>query len=157
MPSDPKPKIPASALHDLLSSTLKRQHMLSNVPPALRFMPIAALAAEKAIQQRLGLGKNAVEDALLEGAEPERGFKLLPSEVEVLESVGAEQAVDIRRLWSCGVCHDMRERGWASGSVLCASHWNLKGDSMLQIPPASYKFVGGSWKEMRSIQMHKND
>ena len=55
------------ALRDLVSSTLKRQHLLGAVPPAMRFIPIGALAA-KALYDN-GLGK----DRHLLGGSDEKG------------------------------------------------------------------------------------
>lgn len=81
-------------LKDLISKTLKRQHLASSVPPALRFIPLGALAAADLLEQRFG--KNVMEGLFIGKKE----------EVAVL-TLGRPESAESGmegRILSCGVC-----------------------------------------------------
>ena len=51
-------------LKALVSSTLRRQHLIGSLPGAQRFLPVAAFAAGDLLARKLGVKENLVEDLL---------------------------------------------------------------------------------------------
>jgi len=91
--SQPKPNpINSLSLHEAVSSSLKRQHMLGVVPPAMRFIPLGALAAKELYERQMG----KVE--ALQGPQDEPIFK-------IEAATGSIETSPASRLWSCAVCH----------------------------------------------------
>lgn len=80
------------SLHEAVSSSLKRQHILGVVPPAMRFIPLGAFAAKELYERQMA----KVE--ALQGPQDEPIF-------QIEAAAGSIESGPASRLWSCAVCH----------------------------------------------------
>jgi hypothetical protein len=87
------------SLHEAVSSSLKRQHVLGAVPAAMRFIPLGAFAAKELYERRMG------KLEALSGPE-EQTFKL-GTATSLLNS---QVAPGSTRLWGCALCHPMHSK-----------------------------------------------
>ncbi|KAK5054466.1 hypothetical protein LTR84_001357 [Exophiala bonariae] len=85
------------SLHEAVSSTLKRQHVLGAVPAAMRFIPLGALAAKELYERQMG------KLEVLSG--PEEQILKLETATSLLDIVPGSA-----RLWGCASCHAMHSK-----------------------------------------------
>lgn len=85
------------SLHETISSTLKRQHILGAVPAAMRFIPLGAFAAKELYERQIGKLET------LSG--PEEQILKLESAATVIDNPSSST-----RLWSCAFCHPMHSK-----------------------------------------------
>lgn len=96
--SKPRPNpVDSLSLHEAVSSTLKRQHILGAVPAAMRFIPLGAFAAKELYDRQM---------SKLE-ALPGQDEQILKLESTTMESIGNTSA---SRLWGCTLCHPTQPR-----------------------------------------------
>lgn len=79
------------SLHETISSTLKRQHILGAVPAAMRFIPLGAFAAKELYERQMG------KIEALQGQD-EQIFR-------IETAAGSIENAPNPRLWSCALCH----------------------------------------------------
>lgn len=84
------------SLHEAVSSTLKRQHILGAVPPAMRFIPLGAFAAKELYERQMG------KMEALQGQD-EQIYR-----IEI--AAGSIENTPNSRLWSCALCHPTHPR-----------------------------------------------
>lgn len=101
MPRD-QPTISNLGLHKLVSKSVKRQHMLGSVPPALQFIPLGAILALDIYDRKSG--KDAINNSLMD-LQAEKVL-VVPPEANTTDL----QPLAPRRLWSCGFCNSFPQR-----------------------------------------------